>query len=137
MPQLRAGDVVRAPFASARAAAIDPADIAAVVALALTTPGHEERVHELSGPESLTAADRVTILGQALGRDLRFEAQTDEEARAEMSATTPAKYVAAFFDFYVGGSLDESKVLSTVREVTGRPPRAFGEWAAAHADAFR
>lgn len=40
-----------------------------------------------------------------------------------MSATTPAKYVDAFFDFYVGGSLDESKVLSTVREVTGRPPR--------------
>jgi uncharacterized protein YbjT (DUF2867 family) len=96
VPQLRTGDVVRVPFTSVRAAAIDPADIAAVAALALTTPGHEDRVHELSGPEPLTPADRVAILGQVLGRDLRFEAQTDEEARAEMSATTLAQYVDAF-----------------------------------------
>jgi uncharacterized protein YbjT (DUF2867 family) len=137
LPQLRAGDVVRAPFGQVRAAVTDPADIAAVAARALTAPGHEGRVYELSGPDSLTAADRVAILGQALGRDLRFEAQTDEEARAEMSATTPARYVDAFFDFYAAGTLDESRVLPTVREVTGRPPRTFAQWAAAHAGAFR
>jgi uncharacterized protein YbjT (DUF2867 family) len=137
LPQLRAGDVVRAPFGHVRAAATDPADIAAVVALALTRPGHEGRVYEVSGPEPLTAGDRVAILGQALGRNLRFEAQTDEEARTEMSATMPAKYVDAFFDFYVRGSLDESGVLPTVRDLTGRPPHTFAQWTAAHADAFR
>ena len=94
-------------------------------------------MYELSGPDSLTAADRVAILGQALCRDLRFEAQTDEEARAEMSATTPARYVDAIFDFYAGGSLDESKVLPAVQELTGQPPRTFSQWAAAHASAFR
>ena len=139
LPQLRAGDVVRAPFAHVRAAVTDPADIAAVAALALTTPGHEGRVYELSGPQPLTAADRVAILGQALGRDLRFEAQTDADARAEMSATTPAAYVDAFFDFYAPGTgtLDESRVLPAVGELTGRPPRTFSQWAAAHAEAFR
>ena len=137
LPQLRAGDVVRAPFGHARAAVIDPADIAAVAARALTTPGHEGRVYEVSGPESLTAGERVAILGAALGRALRFEAQPDEEARAEMSATTPEKYVDAFFDFYAGGSLDESKVLPTVQDVTGRPARTFTQWATAHADSFR
>jgi uncharacterized protein YbjT (DUF2867 family) len=137
LPQLRAGDVVRAPFGHARAAVIDPADIAAVAARALTTPGHEGRVYEVSGPESLTAGERVAILGAALGRALRFEAQPDEEARAEMSATTPEKYVNAFFDFYAGGSLDESKVLPTVQDVTGRPARTFTQWATAHADSFR
>jgi uncharacterized protein YbjT (DUF2867 family) len=137
LPQLRAGDVVRAPFGHARAAVIDPADIAAVAARALTTPGHEGRVYEVSGPESLTAGERVAILGAALGRALRFEAQPDEEARAEMSATTPEKYVNAFFDFYADGSLDESKVLPTVQDVTGRPARTFTQWATAHADSFR
>jgi uncharacterized protein YbjT (DUF2867 family) len=137
LPQLRSGDVVRAPFGQVRAAVTDPADIAAVAARALTAPGHEGRVYELSGPDSLTAADRVAILGQALGRDLRFEAQTDAEARAEMSATTPARYVDAFFDFYAAGTLDESRVLPAVREVTGRPPRTFAQWVAAHAGAFR
>src|ERR1700733_13408889 len=137
LPQLRAGDVVRAPFGHARAAVMDPADIAAGAARALTTPGHEGRVYEVSGPESLTAGERVAILGAALGRALRFGAQPDEEARAEMSATTPEKYVDAFFDFYAGGSLDESKVLPTVQDVTGRPARTFTQWATAHADSFR
>jgi uncharacterized protein YbjT (DUF2867 family) len=135
--QLRPGDVVHAPFARVRAAVTDPADVADVAALALTTSGHESRVYELSGPEPLTPADRVAILGQVLRRDLRFEAQTDEDARAEMSETTPAGYVDAFFDFYADGSLDESKVLPAVPELTGRPPRTFSQWAAAHAGAFR
>jgi len=39
VPQLRAGDLVRAPFAGVRAATVDPADIAAVAALALLDPG--------------------------------------------------------------------------------------------------
>ena len=137
LPQLKAGDLVRAPFGPVRAAVTDPADIAAVAAQALTSPGHEERIYEVSGPESLSAGERVAILGEVLGRGLRFEAQTNEEARAEMSATTPAKYVDAFFDFYVAGALDESKVLPTVQEVTGRAPRTFARWATAHADAFR
>ena len=136
-PQLRAGDVVRAPFGGVRVAVIDPADIAAVAATALLEDGHAGRVHALSGPEPLLPADRVRILGEVLGRDLRFEAQPDDEAWADMTARMPEEYVRAFFDFYVDGSLDESAVLPTVQEVTGRPPRTFTEWARAHADAFR
>jgi uncharacterized protein YbjT (DUF2867 family) len=43
LPQLRKGDVVRAPFADVAVAAIDPLDIVAVAARALTTSGHEPR----------------------------------------------------------------------------------------------
>lgn len=136
LPQLRAGDVVRLPFAAVRTALIDPVDIAEVAATALTTSHHEGRIYAISGPESLTPADQVAILAQALGRDLRFEAQPDDEARAEMSKSMPAKYVDAFFRFYVDGTLDESKVLPTVHALTGRPPRSFAQWAADHAGAF-
>ncbi|MGW0735658.1 NAD(P)H-binding protein [Streptomyces sp. NPDC002851] len=134
--QLAAGDVVRAPFAGVRIAQIDPYDIGAVAALALRTPDHEGRAYALTGPESLLPADRLRILGEVLGRDLRFEAQPDDEARAEMSAQMPAEYVDAFFRFYVDGTLDESQVLPTVREVTGREPRTFREWAKEHAEDF-
>lgn len=136
-PQLRAGDVVRAPFGGVRISVIDPADIAAVAAAALLDGGHEGRVHTLSGPEPLLPADRVRVLGGVLGRDLRFEAQPDDETWADMTSRMPEQYVRAFFDFYVDGSLDESPVLPTVQEVTGRPPRTFADWARAHADAFR
>jgi uncharacterized protein YbjT (DUF2867 family) len=137
LPQLRAGDVLRLPFATVRSAAIDPADIAEVAAMALITRHHEGRVYSVSGPESLTPADQVAVLGRALGRDLRFEAQPDEEARAEMTGSMPARYVDAFFRFYVDGTLDESKVLPTVQAVTGRPPRTFAQWAADHAGDFK
>jgi uncharacterized protein YbjT (DUF2867 family) len=137
LPQLRAGDVVRAPFGRVRAAMTDPADVAAVAALALTEPGHGGHLYALSGPQPLTPADRVQILGRELGRALRFEAQGDAEARAEMSAAMPAEYVDAFFNFYADGALDESAALPTVADLTGRPPRAFAQWAAEHAAAFR
>jgi hypothetical protein len=95
IPQLRAGDVVREPF-----------------------------------------ADRVRILAAALGRNLRFERQSDGHARAERSAAMPAAYVDAFFSFFAEGKLDESKVLDTVQRITGRPPRSFEQWATVHAEAF-
>lgn len=137
VPQLRAGDLVRAPFGSVRVAVIDPHDIAAVAALALTSAGHEGRTYRLTGPEAMLPADRVRVLGTVLGRDLRFEAQPDGDARAEMSAAMPAEYVDAFFSFYADGTLDESPVLPTVREVTGTQPRTFQQWATDHAAAFR
>jgi uncharacterized protein YbjT (DUF2867 family) len=134
---LRRGDVVTAPFATVRVATIDPRDIAAVAAAALTTDAHEGRSYRLSGPESLLPAERLAILGGILGRDLRLEPLSDEDARADMSARMPPEYVDAFFSFFVDGTLDESEVLPTVEEVTGRPPRTFAAWAAEHAAAFR
>jgi uncharacterized protein YbjT (DUF2867 family) len=136
-PHVRAGDVIRAPFPDVRVATIDPDDIGAVAAAALTSDAHTGRAYRLSGPESLLPADRARILGDVLERDLPFEGQSDEEARAEMSQAMPAEYVDAFFRFFAAGELDESQVLSTVQDVTGRSPRRFEQWARAHADAFR
>ncbi|MFI6326112.1 NAD(P)H-binding protein [Nonomuraea sp. NPDC050556] len=135
IPQVKAGDVVRAAFPSVRVAAIDPVDIGAVASLAFS--GHVGETLALTGPESLTPGDRVRILGEALGRDLRFEGLSDEEAWAEMSASMPEKYAKAFYSFFADGALDESEVLPTVEQVLGRPPRTFAQWCAANADAFR
>jgi uncharacterized protein YbjT (DUF2867 family) len=137
VPQLRAGDVVRAPFPDVRIATIDPYDVAAVSARALTSEGHAGRSYRLSGPESLLPADRVAVLAEVLGRDLSFEGQSDAEARAEMSAAMPAEYVDAFFSFFADGKLDESQVRPTVQEITGMPPRSFENWARTHADSLR
>lgn len=127
---------VAAPFGDVGLPFIDPADIAAVAARALVTADHEGRSYRLSGPESLLAAERVAVLGRVLDRRLRFEAQSDEEARAEMSAAMTPEYVDGFFSFFVDGTLDESAVLPTVESVLGRPPRSFEEWARANADRF-
>lgn len=136
---LRAGDdTVRAAFQAAGVAAVDPYDIAAVAAVALTSSGHEGRAYTLSGPEALVPAEQVRILGGVLRRELRFEASSDEEARAGMEARMPVEYVDAFFRFFVDGAADESVVQPAVGDVTGRPPRTFAPvCAGAHADSFR
>jgi uncharacterized protein YbjT (DUF2867 family) len=133
--QIRRG-VVRAPWADVPSAVIDPADIAAVAAKALVSAEHEGREYPVTGPEALRPGDRVRILAEALGRDLRYEAQPDDEARAEMLAQMPAEYVDAFFSFYSDGKLYETTVFPTVTEVTGRPPRTFADWARANAGRF-
>jgi uncharacterized protein YbjT (DUF2867 family) len=137
VPQLNAGDVIRAAFPDVRVATIDPYDVASVSALALTSKGHEGQSYRLSGPDSLLPADRVAVLAEVLGRELRFDGQSNAEARAEMSESMPAEYVDAFFSFFADGKLDESRVLPTVQEVTGRAPRSCEQWARSHADAFR
>jgi uncharacterized protein YbjT (DUF2867 family) len=135
-PQLAAGDVVRVRFPAVRAAAIDPCDIAAVAVRAFSD-GHDGRIYELTGPESLRPADQVAVLAQVLGRNLRCYELTDVQAREEMSRSMPTEYVDAFFSFYVDGTLDESGINSTVRDVTGREPRTFEQWARAHVHQFQ
>lgn len=135
-PQIRAG-VVRAPWPDVPSTVVAPADIAAVAATALVSAGHEGREYPVTGPEALRPGDRVKVLASVLGRELRYEAQPDDEARAEMSAQMPTEYVDAFFSFYSDGKLDEATVFPTVEEVTGRPPRTFAEWARANAGQFR
>jgi uncharacterized protein YbjT (DUF2867 family) len=136
LPQLRRGDIVRAPWPDVAVAAIDPADIAAVAAAVLTEPGHEGAVHSLSGPQPLTPGDQIDTLAEVLARPLRYEPLSDEEGRAAMAADTPAPYIDAFFRFYSEGEFDDAPVVPTVQQITGRPARTFEQWARAHAVAF-
>lgn len=135
-PQLDAGDVVRIPFSWRRTAFIDPYDIAAVAREALLNDGHAGRIHELTGPEALLPAEQVALLAAALGRDLRMEPMSNDDARADMEARMTPERVDAYFGFYVDNLIDESPVHPTVEEVTGRPPRHYREWAAEHAHRF-
>lgn len=135
-PQLAEGDIVREAFTDVPVAMIDPYDIAAVVALCLTTDGHAGHVYTLSGPELLVPADRVRILGEVLGRPLRLEPLSDDEARAQLSKEQPAEYVDAMMSFYVDHTIDVSHVNPTLEQLLGRPARTFSEWATDHAAAF-
>jgi uncharacterized protein YbjT (DUF2867 family) len=136
-PQLRAGDVVRAPFADAAIAAIDPHDLAAVAARVLTAAaGHVGRSYALTGPRAWLPRDQVAVLASVLGRPLRFEPQPDAEARLALASSFPPGFVDAFFRFFVDGEFDDSAVLPTLEPLLGRPPRSFEQWARDHAAAL-
>jgi uncharacterized protein YbjT (DUF2867 family) len=137
LPQLKDGNVIHGPFGEVPISTLDPDDLGAVAASALTTKDHEGQAYRLSGPEALRPGEQVAILAKYAGRDLQFEAQDNDEARAEMEGQMPKEYVDAFFKFFVDGAVDETTVHPTFEQVIGRSPRSFEDWAEAHADAFR
>ncbi|HTV21184.1 MAG TPA: NAD(P)H-binding protein [Polyangiaceae bacterium] len=132
---IRRGDDVSIPMAERRTASIDPADVARVAALALCQPGHAGQSYDLSGPEALTPADELTILGELLGRPLRLNALSNDAARAGMLRYGMPESVV---DVILADRDRErgAEVLPTVCDLTGRPPRRFAEWAAQHRSAF-
>jgi uncharacterized protein YbjT (DUF2867 family) len=136
-PQIRARDVVRWPYPEAPTAPIDERDIAAVAVRALREPGHAGAEYVLTGPESLSQAEQVATIGRAIGRALRLEEMTPEEARREGLAGMPAGLVNMLLNAWAAGMGRAAHVTTTVAEVTGKPARPFFEWARDHAAEFR
>jgi uncharacterized protein YbjT (DUF2867 family) len=126
--QLDAGEVIRAPFGDVAVAMIDPADVAAVLATALTEAGHAGETYRVSGPETLTPADQVAIVAEVLERKLRFEVVPDDEARAMLPAQLGQAYADAQFDIFRDHPQYESEIHPTVEQVLGRPPGSLRGW---------
>src|SRR5690349_10219383 len=82
-PQIRAGDVVRWPHLAAPTAPIDERDIAAIAVRALCDDGHAGAEYVLTGPQSLSQFEQLSIIGRATRRSLRIEAMSPDEARRE------------------------------------------------------
>ena len=137
-PTIRTQDAIYTPFAQAKTAAIDPADIAAVAARALTEAGHDSKVYPLTGPELLCAADQAETLGAALGRPLRlFDVPPGAAEAAMVESGMPAELAGAVIaSMAQAGTGHAMAVLPTVEELTGRPARSFAEWTAAHVEDF-
>jgi uncharacterized protein YbjT (DUF2867 family) len=135
-PMIRRGDTVHIPFAHRPAAAIDPADIAAIAAAALTTDDHHNTAYQLSGPEVLTPAEELDILAKTLGRPLRLVEPTVDQAMAGMLQAGMAQHVVEAIVARVLVGRDGAEVLPTVAQALGRPPVAFATWAGNHIGAF-
>ncbi|MFF2076773.1 NAD(P)H-binding protein [Kitasatospora sp. NPDC058162] len=136
--QIRSGGVVREPYGAAAAPVVDERDIAAVAVRALIGDGHASAVHELTGPESLTRAEQVRIIGEVTGRPARWEEAAPEAARQQMLARGwPAEAVDGILRAQARMVTDPLPSTDTVEQVTGTPARTFRTWATDHADAFR
>ncbi|MFF9023855.1 NAD(P)H-binding protein [Streptomyces eurythermus] len=134
---VKAEGVVRAAYGDAATAPVDERDIAAVAARALLDDDHVGQAHELTGPQSLTQAERVRILGEVLGRELRFEELSPEAARERMARHLEAETVDSLLRMFARQSGTTVPVSTAVRDVTGRPAHTYAEWAAHHAGDFR
>ena len=133
-PMIATDQVVHAPFAAGRAAAVDPADIAAVAAASLTQDGHNHRVYELTGPEPLSPTDQVAILSHVLDRDLRYAETDPADTLAQMvSYGMPEELAHAIIEMFRSTLKPyNSEPTGDITTVTSRPARSFTDWTQAH-----
>ncbi|MEU1805049.1 NAD(P)H-binding protein [Streptomyces sp. NPDC019937] len=135
--QIKAGDVVYGAYAGAHMAPIHEADMGAVAARALLADDLVGRTPELTGPESLTFADQVRVIGEVIGRPLRYEEIPHEVAREKMVGGFVTPEIADSLLRVFAGCVDRPQVISPeVERITGRPARTFAEWVADHRGAF-
>jgi len=99
--------------------------------------GHDRREHLLTGPASLTQREQVQIIGDAIGRPVRFEKLSRESAREQMLAMRfPPPIADMLLDAYSAAVGLPALVTSSVFDVTGTPARSFRDWALDHSADF-
>ncbi len=139
--QIRAGDLVRYPYASFAEALLHERDLAGVGARALRSDepvARWGRRLELTGPQSLTHQEMVAIIGEVLGRPLRYQELPPEAARQGMvQQGIPEPFVQALMARYAREVGQAAPVTGEVERILGRPGRTYAQWVADHAAAFR
>jgi uncharacterized protein YbjT (DUF2867 family) len=115
----------------ARIAHVDVRDIAAVAVKSMTDPGHERKAYALSGPQALTYDEIAAELSKILGRTISHVSLPPSALKGGMLAMgMPEPYADALLDlerYFREGSTSE--ITSDIKDVTGRSPIRFDQFA--------
>jgi uncharacterized protein YbjT (DUF2867 family) len=134
-PAIRADGAVRWPYGAAETAPVDDRDVAAVAARTLHEDGHAGGDYVLTGPESLSQAEQVSIIGDVLGRRIKFEELSPDDFRRETEGSWPRPVVDMLLTAWGATMGQPAYLTSTVSDILGST-RTFRQWATDHAAAF-
>lgn len=136
---IKEGGTVYYPTGNGKLGIIDPRDIAAVALKTLTTPGHDGKSYDLTGPAALSTQEQVDWIGRAIGKPLKFVDVPDAAAKDAMlkQGWNPqlADLMLEFTNLIKAGQA--ALITDWVQKVSGKPPRTFEAWATENASAFR
>lgn len=117
----------------ARLSMVDTRDVAAVAAVALTSPGHEGTTYDVTGPEAISYEDVAGKLSAALGRKVTYIDAPDDAVRGALDGFGMPPWLAgALVDLYrdyrrSGTDGYAAQVTDTVQQLTGRPARTLDQ----------
>ena len=134
--QIQTTGVVRDGFGQTPTVTIALEDVAAVAARILLEPAaHVSQTYTLSGPTAVRRADMARAIGEAIGRDLRFEELSPADALAALRSSM-GDYAVEYLAAMAHLAEHPPTPSRATREITGRPGTTFAQWALLHADAF-
>lgn len=115
---------------NAAVSAVDIRDIAGVAAKVLTENGHENKIYNITGKESITHFQMAEIFSRVLNTEVTY---VDLNSGQMQGALT----VAGFPEWQIGGLIEDyehyargeaAEVFSTVQDVTGKSPVSFEQF---------
>ncbi|MFF3649617.1 NAD(P)H-binding protein [Streptomyces sp. NPDC002181] len=134
---LESGRPVHLPYPGSHCDPVHEADLAEAAFAVLTDPALGGRAYHLTGPQSLSFATQLAILGRTLGSPIPFEAVTAEQWKAEVGAHISGAYADALLDYWAASDGLPVEITDAVEHLTGHPARPFGTWCQDHEEAFR
>jgi uncharacterized protein YbjT (DUF2867 family) len=135
--QIRGGDVISGPYATASTAPVADEDISAVAAHALLTDELVGQRIPMTGPQALTNAELVETIGATLGRPLEYNELPPDQVRQRF---VDIGFPEAFADAYMALLLETvgqpALVTHDVEKILDRPATPFAGWVATHRHLF-
>ena len=107
----------------ARVAYVTREDCAAAAAAVLTTPGHDNKVYNITGPDAIGPRELVALASEISGKRVELVAQSEEEYRRQLQAAGMAEAA-------INGTVAFAKELDSpylrepstaVADLTGKP----------------
>ncbi len=126
------------PLKAGKFGMIDVRDIVDVAAKVLTEAGHEGKIYDLTGPESISAQDVAAALSKALGKEVKYVDVPLEAAREAMLGMGMSEWLADANNEYFKALSEGLGDFTTneVEEITGHPARSYETFARDFARAF-
>jgi uncharacterized protein YbjT (DUF2867 family) len=135
--QVRAGDVVRGPYATFAEPLIHERDLVEVAARALSSADLTGKKLPLTGPQSLSHQEQAAIIGNVIGRPVRYQEVPPQAFKQGMlQRGMPQEFIDAVTARYARGVGPAEAVTGEVENILGRPARTYAEWVADHVGAF-
>ena len=139
---IKSGDAVSLVYPDAVTAPVHERDVAAVAVAALRADledaaGVSLTAAMLTGPDLISQRRQVELIGQAIGRTLRIEELSPDQAREHYGRFTDPETVEAILQFQAAAADGGSPRTQTVQHVLGRPGLSFEQWTRHHTHDFR
>jgi NAD(P)H dehydrogenase (quinone) len=108
----------------ARVAYVTREDCAAAAAAVLSTPGHDNKAYNITGPDAIGPRDLVALASEISGKSVALVVQTQDEYRRQLQASGMAEAA-------INGTVAFAKELDSpylrepstaVADLTGKPP---------------
>lgn len=119
---------------------IDTRDIAEVAAVVLAGEGHDGEIYTLTGPKARSYREATEALAGALDRPIDYVPEDPDDAWTRLRSAGLAEWrVAALLAIagYQRKGGPTERVMDTVEQLTGRPPRSLEDFARDHVEALR